>query len=317
MQDSTTQESTSRGFFRRMADKESVLGPLFLLPAIVYIVALVAIPFFIAIAFSLSDVNVGDTSLDFIGLENFRRILRTPQFRRALGNSIFFTITVQVIVIVLANILAVILSQEFKGKWFARFIIMLPWATPLSLSTIGWLWLLDSKFSPIDWVFVTLGLLGEPGALFGEGQHMIFYGREYLAMASIITIHVWRMLPLSAVILLAGLTSIDPDILDQAEIDGASFMRILLKVKLPLIFPIMGVAVLFGTIFTFTDMTVVYLTTRGAPIYYTQVIPVWAFLKGIDGGALSEGAAVALFLFPVLLAVVIIMLRAVRRAEIN
>ena len=316
MGDGITQESSIRRFFRRLADRESVLGPLFLLPAIVYIVALVAVPFFIAIAFSLSDVIVGDTSLDFVGLENFRRILKTPQFIRSLGNSILFTIAVQVIVIVLANILAVVLAQDFRGKWLARFIIVLPWATPLSLSTIGWLWLLDSKFSPIDWVLVTLGLLGEPDALFGPAKHMIFYGREYLAMASIITIHVWRLLPLSAVILLAGLTSIDADILDQAEIDGASFLRTLFTVKLPLIFPIMGVAVLFGVIFTFTDMTVVYLTTRGAPVYYTQVIPVWAFLKGIDGGALAEGAAVALFLFPVLMAVVIFMLRAVRRTEI-
>lgn len=315
MQNTAEIKNTIWARFRRLADKEGFLGALFLTPAVVYIVALVALPAFLAIAFSFSDVTVGDTSLDFVGFENFRRILKTPQFVRALKNSILFTLIAQIIVIILANILAVILSQEFRGKWLARMLIMLPWATPIALGTIGWLWLLDSKFSPIDWILVNLGLLG-PDTLFGPGIHMNFLGREYLAMASVIVIHVWRMLPLSAVILLAGLTSIDKDVLDQAELDGASFLRILFKIKLPLIFPIMAVAILFGIIFTFTDMTVVYLLTRGGPVYYTEVIPVWAFLKSIDGGALAEGAAIALFLFPVLLAVIILMLRTAARTEI-
>ena len=145
---------------------------------------------------------------------------------------------------------------------------------------------------------------------------MNFLGREYLAMASVIVVHVWRMLPLAAVILLAGLTSIDQDLLDQAEVDGASFLRIHFQVRLPLIFPIMSIALLFGLIFTFGDMVVVFVLTRGGPVYYTQVLPVWAWFKGIDGGNLSEGAAVALFLFPVLLAVAILILRAARRAEV-
>jgi multiple sugar transport system permease protein len=289
---------------------------LFLLPAVIYIVALVGIPFFLAVAFSLTDVTVGDTSLDFVGLENFRRVTRTPQFQRALVNSFVFTIVAQVLVIVLANILAVVLSQDFHGKWVARMLIMLPWATPIALGTIGWLWLLDSKFSPFDWVLVNLGLLG-PGTLLGPGNHMTFLGREGLAIASVIMVHVWRMLPLAAVILLAGLTSIDQDLIDQAEVDGASFWRIHFQVKIPLILPIMYIALLFGLIFTFTDMVVVFVLTRGGPVYFTQVLPLWAWFKGIDGGSLAEGAAIALFLLPLLLAVAILLLRNVRRMEVR
>ncbi|MDK1028040.1 MAG: sugar ABC transporter permease [Anaerolineae bacterium] len=309
-------KSTQNKGFRGLSDNEGALGSLFLLPAIIYIVALVAVPFFIAIAFSFSDVTVGNTSLNYVGLENFARVIKTPQFKRALINSIGFTFVTQVIVIVLANILAVILSQDFRGKWIARMLIILPWATPISLGTIGWLWLLDSKFSPFDWFLVKWGLLG-PDTILGPGTHMIFLGREWLAMASVVTIYVWRILPLSTVILLAGLTSINQDILDQAEVDGSKFFRTLFTIKLPLILPIMAVAVLFGIIFTFTDMTVVYILTRGGPIYYTQVLPVWAYFKGIDSGALADGAAIALFLFPVLLAVVILMLRTASRTEIN
>jgi multiple sugar transport system permease protein len=270
----------------------------------------------LAIAFSLSDVTVGDTSLDYVGLENFRRVLATPQFRRALLNSFIFTLTAQLIVIILANILALIFYEDFPGKWIARMLIIMPWATPISLGTIGWLWILDSKFSPIDWVLQRLGLLG-PDTLLGPGLHLNYLGREELAMAAVILIHVWRMLPLATVILLAGLSSIDKDLIDQAEVDGATFWRIHTRIRLPLLFPIMSIALLFGLVFTFSDMVVVYVLTRGGPVYYTQVLPSWAWFKGIDGGNLSEGAAVALFLFPLLLVVAILMLRAASRSEVN
>ena len=296
-------------------DNKKYLGALFLLPAMVYIIALVGIPFFIAIAFSVSDVTTGDTSFNFVGLDNFRRVLKTPQFQRALLNSFTFTIISQVAIIILSNILAIALSQEFRGKWIARMLIMLPWATPIALGTIGWLWLLDSKHSPIDWILQTIGLLG-PGTLFGPGKHLNFLGKEWLAMASVIIVHVWRLLPLSAIILLAGLTSIDRDLIDQAEVDGAGFWRIYFHIKIPLISPIMIIAFLFGLIFTFSDLVVVFVLTRGGPVYYTQVLPTWAYFAGVEGGALADGAAIALFLFPLLLATAILLLRTVRRIEV-
>jgi len=193
---------------------------------------------------------------------------------------------------------------------------MLPWATPISLGTIGWLWIFDSKFSPIDWVLQLIGLLG-PGTLLGPGKHLNFLGRESLAMASVILVHVWRMLPLSAVILMAGLTSIPQDLIDQAQVDGATFWRIHFQVRLPLILPIMSIALLFGLIFTFGDMVVVFVLTRGGPVYYTQVLSTWAYFTGIEGGSLAQGSAIALFLFPLLLAVAILVLRNARRTEVR
>jgi multiple sugar transport system permease protein len=299
-----------------LTDRQGFLGTVFLLPAVLYILLLVAVPFFMAIAFSLSDVTAGDTSIDYVGLVNFKRVIATPQFRRALVNTFIFTLTAQLIVIVLANILALIFYEDFPGKWIARMLIIMPWATPISLGTLGWLWILDSKFSPIDWVLQQLGLLG-PDTLLGPGKHLNYLGREELAMAAVILIHVWRMLPLSTVILLAGLASIDKDLIDQAEVDGATFWRIHTRIRLPLLFPIMSIALLFGLVFTLSDMVVVFVLTRGGPIYYTQVLPTWAWFKGIDGGNLSEGAAVALFLFPLLLVVAILMLRAASRSEVN
>src|SRR5207247_6265206 len=152
-------------------------------------------------------------------------------------------------------------------KWFARFLILLPWTTPIALGTIAWLWMLDSLFSPIDWVLSHLHLI--------QG-HMYWLGKQDLAMASVIAVQTWRMLPLATVILLAGMSSIPAEIKEAAEVDGASFWRRLFDIEVPLLLPITGVAVLFGLVFTFSDMTVVYVLTSGGPQTATQVLASWA-----------------------------------------
>jgi len=135
-------------------------------------------------------------------------------------------------------------------------------------------------------------------------------------MASIIGVQVWRTLPLATVINLGGLSSIPQDIHDAANIDGAGFFRTMFQITIPLVLPILLVAVLFGFVFAFTDMIVVWVLTRGGPYDMTQVLASLAFFKGIDGGDLAGASAIALFLFPVLAAAAILLLRLARRAEV-
>ncbi|HEX2178012.1 MAG TPA: sugar ABC transporter permease, partial [Actinomycetota bacterium] len=142
---------------RYWMESEGVLAPLLLAPSILYIFALVAIPFFLAIVYSLSDVTIGDPSVDFVGLENFRQVLQDPVFRRSLRNSVVTTVVTMLLVVILAKILALVLTKDFKGKWVVRFLILLPWTTPVSLAAIAWLWMLDSLFSPIDWTLRYFG----------------------------------------------------------------------------------------------------------------------------------------------------------------
>ena len=299
---------------RYLLDREGVLGPLMLLPAVIYIVALVGLPLVIAVLYSFSDVTVGDQSIDLVGFRNFRDVWNTPTFRKALGNTFLFTIASQVLVLILANLLALILSADFHGKRVVRFLILLPWTTPIALAAIGWLWMLDSVYSPIDAFLRSTGLLG-PGTPFGPGRNMLWLATPTLARMSVLLVHTWRTLPLATVILLAGLSAIPQDVKDAANVDGAGFWRQLVYIRIPLLLPIMAVAVLYGVVFTFTDMTVVYVLTRGGPIDNTQVLASWAFFKGVEGGNLAQGAATALFLFPVLAGVAALMLRLARRTE--
>ncbi|MDP9472532.1 MAG: sugar ABC transporter permease [Chloroflexota bacterium] len=299
---------------RYLLDREGVLGPLMLLPAVVYIIALVGFPLGLAIAYSLSDVTIGDQGLDWVGFRNFVDVAKNGTFQKALRNTFLFTLASQVLVLTLANILALVLSSDFKGKRLVRFLILLPWTTPIALGAIGWLWLLDSVYSPIDWVLRQVNLLG-PGTIFGPRGNMYWTAKADLAQLSVLLIHTWRTLPLATVILLAGLTAIPQDVKDAANVDGAGFWRQLIYIRIPLLLPIMAVATLFGMVFTFTDMTVVYVLTRGGPIDNTQVLASWAYFKGIEGGNLAQGAAIAMFLFPVLVGVAVLMLRMARRTE--
>jgi multiple sugar transport system permease protein len=302
---------------RYWLDRESVLGPLLLIPAVVYIIALVGIPLVLAVLYSLSDVTVGDQSIDFVGLKNFRDALDNATFRTALQNTFVFTIVSQAVVIVLANILALVLSADFQGKRLVRFLVLLPWTTPIALGVLGWLWMLDSVYSPIDYMMRQVGLLGVGSPLGPEwfGTNSLWLAYPDRARFSVILIQVWRTLPLATVILLAGLTAIPQDIKDAANVDGAGFFRQLFAIRLPLLLPIMAVAVLYGIVFTFTDLIVVFILTRGGPFDSTQVLSTWAYYKGIDGGNLGQGAAIALFLFPVLVGAAALMLRIARRAE--
>ncbi|MGH2774714.1 MAG: carbohydrate ABC transporter permease [Actinomycetota bacterium] len=292
---------------RTLADREGVLAKLFLLPTVVYIIGLVAFPFVLAILFSFSDVTTGNPSLDFVGLRQWRTILGSRVFWTSFRNTITFTLISMALIVVISHILATVLTKDFKGKWLVRFCVLLPWTTPVSLAAVSWLWLLNSIFSPIDWVLRWFGLIE---------ANMYYLGRPVLAMGSIIAVHVWRIVPLATVIIMAGHMAIPDEIDDAAEIDGAGFWRKLREITIPLTLPITAVAVLFGAILTFADMTVVFILTRGGPTQATQVLSSWAFFKGIEGGDLAQGAAVALFLFPLLLAAAIAILRAVRRTEV-
>ncbi len=290
-------------------DRGGVLGGLMLAPAIIYIIALVGVPFVLAIALSMSSATVGAPGIHgFVGLHNFSSALHNAAFGFALRNSIIVTLATLIVTIVFAVGESELLAHDFRGKWIWQILIILPWAMPVSLAAVNWLWLLDSQFSPVDWILRQVHLLG-PGALLGPANHMYYYGREWLGLGSITAINVWRLLPLATVIVLAGRTSIPHDIYEQAQVDGAGFFRVLLRITVPALGPILIVVTMFTALMVFGDMTLVAITTHGGPGYSTQLLPYWAFVQGIEGGALSQGAAVALFMFPILLAAAIFALR--------
>ncbi len=278
----------------------------------IYVLAVIGLPFALAVVYAFSDIKVGSVGYHFVGLQNFKSILHSATFLRALYDSFIFTVGSQILVLVGSTLLALALEKKFRGRGLVRFLMLLPWVAPVSIGAIGWKWILDSLYSVINWVLVRVPIFHLDK--FNPPQWL---GEPALAMASVIVVHTWRLLPFSTVILLAGLSAIPKEIPEAAEIDGAGFWRKMFQINIPMLLPILNVALLFGIVFTFTDMTVVYILTRGGPYDTTQVVPSLAFFTGVLGGDLSEGAAISLFMVPILVIVAYLMLRAANRSEVT
>lgn len=310
---------------RRVADlfeQRRFLAPALIAPAVLFIAALVGFPFVLAIYLSFTDASAGSLSGNWVGLHNFVQQWDNPIFRQALWNTAIFTIASQVIVLVCAGILAHALIKPFRGRWLLRFLIVLPWAAPISLGAISWLWIFDSLFSVVNWTLVHTHTVGAVCAVFNVSHCSStsppqWLGDSTLAKVSIIVVHAWRIIPFATVIFIAGIASIPNEVHDAAAVDGATGLKKFWFVSLPLQLPIATVALLFGIVFTATDMTVAYILTHGGPFNSSHMITTWAFNVGIESGSLGEGAAVSLFMLPVLAFVAIGMLVFAKRAEVT
>jgi multiple sugar transport system permease protein len=286
-------------------------GYLLLAPAVLYVLLLVGAPFLFSLYLALSDANVGNPVASFAGLENFRAALESDVFYIALRNSVLFTVVAAILKGVLGTSLAFLLLQPFWGKKIVRGLVVIPFTLPIAISVLSWKWMYDSQFSVINWFLSRIGLIGS----YGSADWPIWLGQPYLALAACIIVNVWRTYPFSAIVLLAGFTSVPSEVLDAARVDGTTFMQRFRHVVVPMIAPILLIGFLFDTVFTLSDLSIVYLLTQGGPANATKILPVLAYQVGIQAGALGRGAAISLFLFPLLLPLMILVLRNLKRRE--
>jgi multiple sugar transport system permease protein len=307
---------------RHLLEEKRVLGPLLIAPAVVFVVVVVGVPLGWAIYLSLTNAIGGSLSGKFVGFDNYKAAWHDQNFRNALENTLIITLSVQAIVVVSAAVLSNALVKDFRGKWFVRLLVVLPWAAPVSLVAIAWLWIFDSLFSIVNWTLKEMHLLGVVCGAFGihncgPNNPPQWLGNDKLAMFAIIVVQAWRIVPFAVIIFIAGRSSIPTEVEDATKIDGASALKKFWYVDLPLQLPIALVAVLFGIVFTAADFAVVFILTHGGPFNSTQVLTTWAYTVGIDSGSLGEGAAISLFLFPLLAAVTILMLFFAKRAQVS
>jgi multiple sugar transport system permease protein len=295
--------------FRFILDRRDVLGSLFVAPAILYVLLLVGVPFLMAVYYSVSAYTIYDPSWSFVGLANFEQIIENPVFRQTLYNTFVFTFGSQILGLILGKFGALVLLRPFPGRKIIRALIILPWAVPVALATVAWQWMFDSLYSVINWTLIALGLITRE-------QAPNWLGNPDLAMLSVIVVNAWRFFPFAIVIFLAGITAVPQDVLDAATVDGAGFWRRNYQIIMPMILPIVAIGLIFGIVFTFTDLSIVFLMTNGGPVGATSVLGFAGFQTGIVSGDVSHGAAISLFMLPVLFIVVVAMLRFIRRREI-
>jgi multiple sugar transport system permease protein len=284
--------------------RDTAVAYAFVAPAFFLLLFLVAYPFVLSVWFSLSDARVGETG-SWVGLDNFRRLLSSAIFLQTLQNSIVFTALALGAKTVFGMVLALLLFRIGRFKRLIRGAVLLPFIVPTALSTLVWWWMFEPLYSVVNWTLKSLHLVN---------HDIPWLPDPYLAMFTVVLVNTWRGLPFFAITLLAGLVAIPRELYEAAESDGAGPLARFWHVTIPLVKPVLAVVILFSAIFTLGDFNIVYVLTKGGPMNMTHLFATYSFALGLQGGQIGQGAAVSLFLFPILLIVVFVQLQTVRRA---
>jgi len=292
-----------RNRLQALHGRDATQAYLMIAPAVLLLIVLVAYPFVLSIWLSMTNKSVGNPA-EFVGLRNFTTQLDSQIFRQAFRNTIWYTTVTTVVKLVLGFALALLLNREFRGRKFVRAAMLLPWIVPSVLSTMAWLWLLESNLSSVNWAL--------------KHAHLIHKSIPFLtdpgwAMASVMTVNVWRGTPFLGITILAALQTIPRELYEAAELDGAGWMARLTRITIPLVTPVVSIVMIVSIIGTFSDIQIVYALTGGGPLNSTQVLATLSLAAGLKSGLLGQGAAISLFMFPVMLVLVLLQVRITRR----
>jgi multiple sugar transport system permease protein len=286
-------------------ESERLLAFVLLAPTVVLLVVFIAYPFVMGIWLSLSSTSVGNIG-KFVGIRNFVKAWNDSIFQTTLRNTFVYTFWATIFKLSLGMWLALLLNRHFRGKRLVRASMLLPFIIPTVLSTFAWRWMFDPTFSVLNWLLYRTGVITAKLPFLSDGTYALWCA---------IVVNTWRGMPFFAITLLAGLQTINPDLHEAASLDGADGWRRFWNVTLPLIKPVMIVVVVFSIIQTFSDFQLIYVLTGGGPANSTHLLATYAYQLGVMAGLLGEGAAISLFMFPVLFIVVWIQLRYLRRME--
>ncbi len=279
----------------RLLQDRHTLGLLFMLPAAALLLIFLTYPLGLGVWLGFTDTKIGRGG-EWVGLENYEFLFGDSVARLSLFNTLFYTIVASIIKFGLGLWLALLLNKHMPFKAIVRAIVLLPFIVPTALSAIVFWWIYDAQFSVISWTMTKLGLID---------RYIDFLGEPWNARFSVIAANIWRGVPFVAICLLAGLQTISPSYYEAASLDGATPWQQFRFVTLPLLTPIIAVVMTFSVLFTFTDFQLIYVLTRGGPLNATHLMATLSFQRAIPGGALGEGAALAVAMVPFLMAAIL------------
>ena len=283
--------------WERLKSNPNWLGFWFMVPAMAILILFLAYPLGKGIWMSLTDIKIGRAG-KFIGFENYEElILYDKTFINATIFTLVYTFFASAVKFALGLYLALLLNNNMPFKSLIRSIVLIPFIVPTVLSAIAFWWIFDTQFSIISWALKNMGLIS---------QNINFLGDPVLAQATVIFCNIWRGIPFIAITLLAGLQTVSPSLYEAATLDGASRWQIFKNITYPLLTPIIAVVMTFSVLFTFTDFQLIWAMTRGGPVNATHLMATYSYQKGILGGQLGEGAAIATAMVPFLLAAIMV-----------
>ena len=284
---------------KKLVRRKSTIAFVMTVPLLVIIVFLVVYP----ALYSMYLATLNKSMERFVGFGNFEFLFKRETFWMVVKQSCIFAISAVFFKALIGFFLAhFVHTIPLKGQRKWRGMLLVPWVIPPAMSTLGWFWLFDPSYSAFNWLFVRIGM-----------DPVNWLGDPLWARMSVILVNVWYGAPFFLIMYLAALKSVPDQLFEAASIDGANWWQKIWYITLPMMRNIISITVLFSLIVTFANFDIVRILTAGGPVDQTHVFATWAFNVGIYGNDLPLGAAVSLFMLPILGISAIFILRGVNR----
>ncbi len=284
-----------------------------LLPAFFFLVMFYLYPTLFNLQNSFTDLSLFGLRRggEWIGVANYIELVTSSDFRRVLWNTVFWLTIIGVTVrIVLGLALALLLDSKvlvkYRLKTVSRLVLLVPWATPPIVAIVAWRWLLNPQLGDVNKFLMTLGLISQPIAFLSDAAWV---------WPALITIITWNTLPLVTLTFLAALQSLPAELLEAAEVDGATRIQRLRYVIIPHLMPAIIVMTLLSTFWTFNNFVYVWLTTAAGPGLFTNVMATEVYIKAFIDGRLGYSSAVGIVMAAIMVAFGMLYLRIIAERE--
>jgi ABC-type sugar transport system permease subunit len=290
---------------QKRAWPETWVAAAFVAPAALVILLVVVVPLGRALWMSLFDIQLTRPGNEpFVGLGNYIDQLTSGDFWGATGRALFFTVVSTALELGLGMGLALLMDQPLRIRWLLRTIIILPWALPTIVNALMWRWIDNAEYGALN------ALLTQTGVLH---SYQPWLSNSDLAMWMVILADVWKITPLVAILLLAGLQAIDREIIEVARVDGAGALQVFRHIVLPLVTPVILILLVLRTMEAFKVFDIVWIMTNGGPANSTQTIAIYAYQTAYQGFDFGKGAALGYLIALVIMVLAAVYLRLLGR----
>lgn len=291
---------------RRIFGNDAQLGYLFVLPLLIFVLGMLAYPFFSALYLSLTKKLLGQPA-EFIGFANYAELLtQDPRFRKVAVNSIVYTVCAVAAKLVIGMVMALVLNEDVKWRGFWRGLFLVPWAMPTVVTALTWRWIFDGTFGVLNYILKTLNIIQSP---------IPWLADPTFAMLAVILANTWRGFPFFGISLLAGLQAIPKELYEAAEVDGATVMQRFRFITIPGLFPIIIVTTMLSTIWTFNDFALPFIITRTGPNDATNIFGTYTYQLGFVGSRLGYAISATAIMMPFLFLLILFLAPMMWRRE--
>jgi multiple sugar transport system permease protein len=280
---------------------------LLLVPALLFTIFVLVYPLFQNLINSFRDISLVYGIKEWIGLANYQKILKDSVFWLSFKNTALYAVLGTVLSLLLGLAIALLLNTKVgKINNIFKFIYTIPWVVSPVVAGFAWKWLLNDNFGLVNYWLVSMGIIDEG---------ITWLGNAKTALICVIVARVWQFFPFAMVMFLAGLQAIPQEQYEAADVDGASAISKFINITLPNLSSVTAVLVLLGVIWSFNDFNMVFVMTRGGPIYASMVLPVLVRDFSFMHFDLGRGSALSILIFIVLISLSFVYLKVLSKRE--